>query len=865
MTQKSQMMKRTMAMLLGFVMLIGMSVTGFAYNVSSDLAGTKYEDAGAVLGALGIMVGDPDGNFRPDDGIKRSEFAKIAVHVMGLEASAEASQGATRFLDVAEDYWANGYINVASNQQLIVGDPDGNFRPEDRISYQEAVTILTRMLGYELAAEAKGGYPHGYLQVANQYGFTKNAAGSGTEVTKRGTAAILTYNALTIGMMEQTGFGSNSNFEITDKTVLKEYLSTERFSGQVTGNYYTKLTAASGLEENQIEIDSVVYETTDENAANYLGYRVNYYVRTDDNGDKTVILVRPEAGRNKVMLIDGANIETVEADRINYWQNKDTDKATKYAKISASAKMIYNGTFVSFDEAKIKENGTLAGNVELLDMDSDDTYDVVFVNEYKNLVVDGTSNLSYTVTDKYGNPSLSFDPEEVGVKFSLTDKNGNPFKFEDLKEWMVISYLENEAQDVLKATVITDTVSGAVVELEGDKYKIDGNFYQKAENYTGEIKLDDEGTFFLDIRGRIAAVNTNSALSDKYAYLLDAAEADGMNDHIDLKLYGMNGEVVILSSHDKISLNGGSREAAKTVLEKLKADGKVTKQLITYELNSDGKLTKLNTAEDVSGSGVTIVKDKFVMNYKGDNTSYKKTSSKLGSYVITDSTLVFDIPATATNSDDYAIKNKSMFEDGGLYDVEIYDAGEDLTAKVVIVKNSTGLTNSESPIAVVNKISQSRNEKGEIVDKLYAAHNGQMIALETSEKGILVNGEGTQLKAGDVIQFRTNSQGVIDKISVLFEVDDKATEFTKTDGDMRLVYGKVDRKFASSINVTVNGGSVENFSLDGVKVVSVDTTKSSTQVKLADAGDIQKYDAKSPRLVLIREYKDQVCEIVIVR
>ncbi|MBR5240267.1 MAG: hypothetical protein IKW04_06820, partial [Clostridia bacterium] len=145
------------------------------------------------------------------------------------------------------------------------------------------------------------------------------------------------------------------------------------------------------------------------------------------------------------------------------------------------------------------------------------------------------------------------------------------------------------------------------------------------------------------------------------------------------------------------------------------------------------------------------------------------------------------------------------------------------------------------------------------------AHNGQMIALETAEKGVLVNSEGKQLKAGDVIQFRTNAQGAIDKITVLFEVDDKATEFSKTDGDMRLVYGKVDRKFASSINVTVNGGSVENFSLDGVKVVSVDTTKSSTQVKLADAGDIQKYDAKSPRLVLIREYKDQVQEIVIVR
>lgn len=865
MTKQSQAMKKTVALLLGLVMVLSMAVSAFAYTVSTDLAGTKYEEAGAVLGALGIMVGDPDGSFRPDDGIKRSEFAKIAIHAMGLEASAEAAKGQTKFHDVGADYWANGYINVASNHQIIVGDPDGNFRPEDRISYQEAVTILVRMLGYELAAEAKGGYPGGYLQVANQYGFTKNAAGSGAEVTKRGVAAILTYNALTIGMMEQTGFGSNANFEITDKTILKENLSTEKFQGQVTGTYYTKLTSASGLEKDQIEIDGVVYKTIDENADSLLGYRVNYYVKTNDNGDKTVILVRPESGRNKVITIDGDNIETVDADRINYWQNKETDKNTKYAKIGASAKMIYNGVAISYDETKLKENGTLAGTVVLLDTDSDDTYDIVFVNEYQNLVVDSTSSLSYTVSDKYGNPSLTFDPEESGVKFSLTDKNGNEFKFEDLKEWMVISYLESEGEDVLSATVITDKVAGSVVEIEEDKYKIDGNFYQIADNYKGTVKLDDEGTFYLDVRGNIAAVNTNSTLSDKYAYLVDAAEANGMDDHIDLKLFNLKGEIEILSSEDRISYNGGSKEAASTVLEKLKSDGKVTKQLITYEVNSDGKITKLNTAADVSGSGITINKDKFVLNFKGEETLYKKASSKLGSFVITDSTIVFDIPKTATSSDDYAIKNKAMFEDEGLYDVEIYDAGEDLTAKIVLVKNSTGLTNSESPIAVVNKISQSRNEKGDIVDKLYAAHNGQMIALETAEKGLLVNESGNQLKAGDIIQFRTNAQGAIDKITVLFQVKDKATEFSKTEGDMRLTYGKVDRKFASSINVTVNGGAVENFSLDGVKVISVDTTKTSNQVKLADAGDIQKYDAKSPRLVFIREYKDQVQEIVIVK
>ena len=141
----------------------------------------------------------------------------------------------------------------------------------------------------------------------------------------------------------------------------------------------------------------------------------------------------------------------------------------------------------------------------------------------------------------------------------------------------------------------------------------------------------------------------------------------------------------------------------------------------------------------------------------------------------------------------------------------------------------------------------------------------EKVELETSESGILVNADGEKLKEGDVIQYRTNSQGAIDKITVLFEIKDKETEFKTTSGDMELIYGKVERKFADSINVSVNGGTVENYSLKGVKVVSVDTDKIANIVSISDAGEIQKFDELSPRRVLIRVYDHTVQEIVIVK
>ena len=338
-----------------------------------------------------------------------------------------------------------------------------------------------------------------------------------------------------------------------------------------------------------------------------------------------------------------------------------------------------------------------------------------------------------------------------------------------------------------------------------------------------------------------------------------------LDSSMKVKLFNMKGETETLTSEDRLSLNGAAKETAETVLGKLKAGGSVKKQLITYEVNAEGKLTKINTAKDLSSDSLKIDKENFVLNYKASDAVYNKTSGKLGNFKITDSTVVFDIPAASQDEDDYAIKNKSMFDNDGVYDVEIYDVDEDLTAKIVLVKNSTGLTNVESPIAVIDEITTVRNSKDETVQKLYAIVDGKRIELETAESNTLVNASGEKLQTGDIIQYRTNSSGAIDKISVLFEVKDKAAEFKKTDGDMDLIYGKVERKFANSINVTVNNGAVENYSLDNVKVVSVDTEKTNNSVTVSDAGDIQKYDELSPRRVFIRIYDHVVKEIVIIK
>lgn len=862
-SKKINRVKKLVSCALSFSLTFGAMSQALAFDIDQALYGTKYEEAAKVLGALNIMIGDPDGSFRAEDGLKRSEFAKIAVHAMGLEETAENAQSKKTFNDVSTDYWANGYINVAHEQGIVIGDPSGDYRPEDKILYQEAVTVLVRMAGYEPAAESKGGYPQGYLSVGNQYGFTKNATGASTSAITRGTVANMTNNTLTIGMMEQTGFGTNTNFEITDKTILEQYLDTEKLSGQVTANYFTGLKSSTGLEKGNVEIDNTVYKTTDTNAQNLLGQNVDYYLQTKNN-ESVVILALSKQGKNETTVIDGENIESVSDNKIHYWKNKDTDSSTKNVRYDENAVMIYNGIVKAFDASLIKGNGKLSGEVALLDNNGDGIYDIVFVNEYKNLVVESTSKLSYTVSDKYGNTSLQFDPENSSLKFVLQNENGAEVSFDDLKEWQVISYLGSKDSGVIVATVIDNTVEGTVSEVRDGEFKINGDFYKIADNYTETIKLDDSGIFYLDIMGRIAGVDAKSSLSGNYSYLINATQSTDMNDYLKLKVFTKDGSVKILETTEKVKFNGTTKITSEEALNKLKgSDGNVKAQMITFESNADGKITRINTAKDITSDNIKIDTESFVKNYVSDKAVYNKTSGKLGNVKVTDSTIVFDIPKGG-DEEDYAIKDKSMFDDKGEYDIEVFDVNEDLSAKVVLVKNSTGITSVESPIAVINKITTITNSKGEKVEKVYVAYNGEMTSFETSESGILVNESGNALKAGDIIQFKKNANGAIDKISVLFEASNKGTEFTKTDGDMTLYYGKVEKKFSDSINLSVNG-KTENLYVKDAKVVLADTTKSSNTVSIATLGDIQKYDELSPERVLVRVYDDVVREVIIVK
>ncbi len=841
-----------------------------------DISGTKYEEAAEILGALGIMVGDAEsGLFRPEDSILRSEMAKVAVYSVGLEEVANSSNHRTRFPDVAANHWANGAINVADQQRMVIGDDVGTFRPDDPVLFQEAVTIMVRALGYEPKASQMGSYPSGYMVVASENQMLKGINAIATSPATRGDVAQLVLNSLTVNLMEQTGFGSNVSFEVVDRTLLYDRLNVEKGYGQITGTPETTLAGGNTTAEDKITINGKDFVEGDTLASQLLGYNVVYYARMDKTTDeKTLLSVKPQDSKNNVLEITAENIQSVTGDAgqnktVSYWQGESTSTSAKTAQIVATPVYIYNGKYSqTLTNEQLKPTD---GNLILLDTDTNNVYDIVFVNHFTNLVVETVSSATGRVTDKYNNPSLLLDEESTDVRFVLI-KNGQKISPSELNEWDVISYTISQDKSLIKGYVSTDSIEGTVTIVSAEGYKIDNSekTYKKAANYPNEIKLSDRGRFYLDVGGKIAAVDSGAgaggtAIRGTYGYLVGAAKDGSFNETLRFKIFTVNGDTQIFDGATKIRLNDKYGLTPDEILAAFGKDGTVTPQLITYETNAQGVLTGLDLAVDKTDTGAPN-KGVFTKNITAAEQIFKSASMTLGNVKVSDATVVFDIPASAgSDTTKYAVRNGSMFTNNTPYDIIVYDLQEDFSARAIIVTNSTGITEAKSPIVLVDEVAESHNEEYDVVDIVYGIENGRRTELMSTDKSVFIKSGDQRVEQGDIFQYSTNAKGEVDNITMLFDIDAKTTEFTKNiSTDLTVVYGRVTKKFQDSVNVSVNG-SVRNYSTRDALVYEYNSLGQTGSVGTVTAGDIEVFEEGNEVRLFIKLAEDKVTEMVIIR
>lgn len=596
-------LKKVLALVLACATLFTMSSFAFS-DVAED---ASYLEAVTMLSKLGIINGYEDGTFLPDNTITRAEAAKVLVCALNAEDSAKGMADQELFTDVPSTHWAAGYVNYAANFGIIAGRGNGIFDPESPVSYEEIVKMVVAMLGYTPVANIKGGYPTGYLYVANSVAkITKGATGTTGDAAKRWVVARLVFNSLETKIMEPEKWSAaDPEYIKGEDTLLKDYLEVTKVEGVVTDTFLAKadfkdkddqdvemiISTIDGKTKRALENDNISYNvmpgdtyTVDANgtyAEDYLGYTVVAYVRDFDEGSDELVAIAPKANKNTTLDVAFDDFEADTVDNTNskyiefeYYANVD-DEDTTTGKISKKNDDFYvyqNGkldstlnsdtAIANFIDQFSTDYDTEEGYIRFVDNDGDGYADYLFVETINDeYVVDSITAKTYRIEDKINSKTITLDPTD-DEKYVNFYRDGVQVEFSSIKEGDTLSVAYNKTtlknSNVVSVYISSEKVEGYVSTASATKneYKIDGTVYAKSSKYTETISRGAEGTFYLNYKGRVAYKEAETSKDGNYAFLLSVNTTDDFADGKSFTLRFMNekGEWVDANLYEKLAI-----------------------------------------------------------------------------------------------------------------------------------------------------------------------------------------------------------------------------------------------------------------------------------------------------------------------
>lgn len=123
----------------------------FAASFSDVSASFIYKAQIETLADRGIVKGNPDGTFKPDNTVNRAEMLTLLYRAAGKTPSAPSSKC---FKDVPTDAWFAAVVCDAAKSGYVGGYPDGSFKPEQAVNRVESLKMIHAVLGMTLNAQA---------------------------------------------------------------------------------------------------------------------------------------------------------------------------------------------------------------------------------------------------------------------------------------------------------------------------------------------------------------------------------------------------------------------------------------------------------------------------------------------------------------------------------------------------------------------------------------------------------------------------------------------------------------------------------------------------------------------------------------
>jgi len=611
-------MKRKFSLFMAVTCLAScLSFSGIAHAAGTSsftdvTSGHQYNKAIVNLTKLGVINGYDNGDgtfsFKPEGDITRAEFTKIITVALGIADTASA--GSVSFNDV-EGHWAKSNIIAASSRGIVNGFPEDNtFRPDEKVTYEQAVKMIVCSAGYETAAQALGGWPNGYMAQANTLGITKGAVSTNQSgAATRGVVAQLMYNVLNVDIPVINP--ATGRMEDDLDTFLETYLGVVQEKAKVVG-VEDKVTADCSQElyegemailttkgRNLIVLDYTTYTDDASALEDLLGQEVVVYYKEGKGADiDTLFEIDTETVKNSVVTINSKDIDSFSGTTLKYYDENDKLKSISISDDEVSA-LYYNGAIVEDDIDEYIDSWLspsndefIYGEVKLTDSGDDGSVDIIDIMDYEFLVASRTPSTSdYIVTNKVkfknGNPegyiqNIELDPENVHYTCNITDASGKKMNVTSIKANDVLLIAESLDGEVINVKVNSKSVSGKVsgfssgeneITISDKDYPISDYAQQYFDENNIEIKTSLQATFYVDVYGTIVygSLSTSSTSSNySYAYIIRATMDDDDESNATIKAFvASSNSIKTFPISGKIKYNG-SNVSVSDVVERLR-------------------------------------------------------------------------------------------------------------------------------------------------------------------------------------------------------------------------------------------------------------------------------------------------------
>ena len=470
--------KKVLSLVLCVAVMLSVMVmgAGAAFSDQDKIENTEAVDA---CSALNIIGGYPDGSYKPEGNIKRSEICKmICVALNGGEEPTLGTPATPTFSDVRNTpnaAWAEKYIESCVSQGIVSGVGGGRFSPNGNVTGSQLAKMLLVCLGFDSDIEGYTGnaWDMNVNVRATQKGLYKGLEGLDVSAAlTRDTAAQMVWNALQAGEVkyEYTWVGGDATkVTAVDKldnannpiTLLKDkYNATIVDEGILTtveqdskGTYNVKTDATAGT-----------YTKVEKDYSDLMGQKVDVMVKDDDHSKVYGIYANEDSKVIATGVVGDLDPVTGDSEKIKL-------DSTEY-KIDTGAKVYHfnktadAGTLISL--AKTHSGVQDAYSIKLIDNDGNGKIDRAVVTPFAVAEVTyvGTSSMTFQAVNGFAT---------IGNK-DVDDVTAYDGIAED--DWVIV-YADSDTVDgnynVEKATVVTGEVTGT--RNNGAEGLIDGTWY----------------------------------------------------------------------------------------------------------------------------------------------------------------------------------------------------------------------------------------------------------------------------------------------------------------------------------------------------------------------------------------------------